>query len=49
MGKPKDLLSVVVEGGADAVSMADILHYDRFKIEEIREFAKNNGLEVRDF
>ena len=49
MGKPKDLVSVVVDGGADAVSMADILHYDRFKIEEIREFAKNNGLEVRDF
>jgi cyclase len=49
MGKPKDLVSVVVEGRADAVSMADILHYERFKIGEIREFAKNNGLEVRDF
>jgi cyclase len=48
MGKPEDLLEVVNEGGADAVAMADILHYKRASLLEIRETAKNAGIEVRD-
>lgn len=49
MGKPEDLLSVVNEGGADAVAMADILHYKRAKIGDIRALAHNSGLGVRDY
>ena len=48
MGKPGDLVDVVREAGADAVAMADILHYKRATIGDIRTVAKNEGLSVRD-
>ncbi len=47
MGKPEDLLEVVREGGADAVAMADILHYKRAEIGDIRTVAEAAGLDVR--
>jgi cyclase len=49
MGKPEDLLSVVNEGYADAVAMADILHYKRAEVAEIRALAENAGLGVRRY
>ncbi len=49
MGKPEDLLDVVRVGGADAVAMADILHYGRAGIGDIRAFTKASGLPVRDY
>ncbi len=49
MGKPEDLLEVVLEGGADAVAMADILHYKRAEISEIRAAAAAAGLRVRNY
>lgn len=49
MGKPEDLLEVVREGGADAVAMADILHYNRAEIGEIRAVAEVAGLGVRRY
>ena len=49
MGKPEDLLDVVREGGADAVAMADILHYNRAEIGEIRAVTKAAGLGVRHY
>jgi cyclase len=49
MGKPEDLLDVVRLGGANAVAMADILHYDRFTVAEIRAFAMTSGLAVRGY
>lgn len=49
MGKPEDLLAVVNEGGADAVAMADILHYKRAEIGGIRAIAENAGLGVRRY
>lgn len=47
MGKPEDLVTVVRDGGADAVAMADILHYKRAEISDIRAVAENAGLGVR--
>jgi len=49
MGKSEDLLAVVYEGGADAVAMADILHYKRADIGDIRATAENAGLGVRRY
>jgi imidazole glycerol-phosphate synthase subunit HisF len=49
MGKPEHLLTVVKEGGADAVAMADILHYNRAEMGTIRAVAEKNGLEVRHY
>ena len=49
MGKSEDLLSVVNEGGADAVAMADILHYKRAEIGDIRAVAVTAGLGVRRY
>lgn len=44
-----DCVSAVNEGGADAVAMADILHYKRASVGEIRDHAKSTGLNVRHY
>ena len=49
MGKPDDLLAVVIDGGATAVAMADILHYKRANFGEIRDVAEKAGLGVRRY
>jgi cyclase len=49
MGKPEDLVDVVREGGADAVAMADILHYKRSEVGIIRAVAMAEGLGVRNY
>ncbi len=46
MGKPDDLVGAV-NAGADAIAMADILHYGRSSVSDIRNTAKNAGIEVR--
>lgn len=38
-----------VGAGADAVAMADILHYRRMTLDEIRRAAINSGIPVRNF
>ncbi len=47
MGKPEDLVAAVHEGKADAVSMADILHYKRATLADIRAVAKAADIDVR--
>lgn len=49
MGAPEDLLAVVSEGHADAVAMADILHYHRSTIGEVRTVAQSAGFGVRPY
>lgn len=49
MGKPEDILAVTQDGGADAVAMADVLHYRRHEIGEIRLHAQRHGLNVRQY
>lgn len=49
MGKPEDMVDAVQKGGADAVAMADILHYNRATVGDIRRVAKLAGLDVRNY
>ena len=49
MGSLEDLFSVVDQGGADGVAMADILHYGRAEIASIRAFAESKGIGVRRY
>jgi imidazole glycerol-phosphate synthase subunit HisF len=49
MGSPNDILAAVLEGGADAVSMASVLHYNKNDLSEIRKVASKNKIEVREF
>jgi cyclase len=49
MGTPQDLVEVVLQGEADAVAMADILHYRRAAIGDIRVVAQAAGLHVRTY
>jgi cyclase len=49
MGSPEHMVDVVKTGGADAVAMADMLHYRRAIIGEIRAAARNAGLHVRKY
>ena len=47
MGQAQDLIDVVQHGKADAVAMADVLHYRRMEIKDIREAALDVPLHVR--
>lgn len=49
MGRVEDVRDVVLNGGADAVAMADILHYNRVSIGDIRDQARGAGIEVRNY
>lgn len=49
MGETGDVVGVVTEGGADAVAMADILHYKRATIGDVRDVALRAGLNVRHY
>lgn len=48
MGRVEHVASAVLEGAADAVAMADILHYGRATVGEIRASARAAGLNVRN-
>lgn len=47
MGRLDDVATVVREGAADAVAMADMLHYGHTSVGEIRSAARAAGLNVR--
>jgi imidazole glycerol-phosphate synthase subunit HisF len=49
MGKSEDTIDAVLEGKADAIAMADILHYGRATIGDIRNVAISANIEVRRF
>ncbi len=49
MGTAEHMFEVVETGGADAVAIADMLHYGRATIGEIRAAARNAGLHVRKY
>lgn len=49
MGVPEHLVRAVLEAEADAVAMADILHYKRASIGDIRRVARAAGIHVRSF
>lgn len=49
MGRPEDAVDAVVKGGADAVAMADILHYNRASLGKIREICRCAELNVREY
>jgi imidazole glycerol-phosphate synthase subunit HisF len=48
MGKVGDLEQVVNRGAADAVAMADVLHYRRMSLGDIRKAAQDMGLATRN-
>lgn len=47
MGEPAHAIQAVTEGGVDAVAMADVLHYERFEVGDIRKALRGAGIEVR--
>jgi cyclase len=49
MGVPAHMVEAVQRGEADAVAMADILHFNRATVGEIRRVARYAGLHVRRF
>ena len=49
MGKLDDIDSVVKEGGADAVAMAHLLHYEHQHIDSVRNHCIEKGIPVRQY
>lgn len=47
MGEPAHMIHAVQAGGADAIAMADILHYRRMDLPAVRKAALEAGLAVR--
>ena len=43
------MVDAVLDGEADAVAMADILHYNRATVDDIRRAAISANIEVRNF
>jgi len=48
MGSVEDLVAAVQSGHADAVAMADVLHYDRMTVAEIRDRALAANMNIRE-
>lgn len=49
MGRPEDAIDAVITGGADAIAMADILHYGRATIRDVRNVCRSAGVQVRSY
>jgi len=49
MGKYQDLYNAVYSADADAIAMADILHYNRLNFDEIRKKSTTSGIIVRNY
>ena len=49
MGSVADVVDAVQNGCADAIAMADILHYGRATVADIRRSAQEAGIDVRDY
>lgn len=48
MGNPKDFSKVVIEGHADAVAVASLLHYGQYNVAKLKEQAVWDGINVRE-
>ena len=48
MGNSEHFRAVVQEAGASAVAMADVLHYNRLSVADIRNGAREAGIDVRE-
>lgn len=46
-GKPQDLVDAVIEGKADAVLLASLVHDGVYRIKELKEHMASQGLEIR--
>ena len=46
-GKLEDFYEVLAEGGADAVLAASVFHYKTFTIQQVKEYLRDRGIEVR--
>jgi cyclase len=49
MGSLQHFVECVNMGGASAVAIADVLHYSRLNIKEIRKYAKQKNINVRTY
>lgn len=47
MGKVEDMSDVIKQGKADAIAMADVLHYNRLSLPDIRKYALSEKMHVR--
>ncbi len=49
LGKPDDVVPAVIDGGVDAVAIADFLHHKRGTMDQVRRAAVQAGLPVREY
>ena len=48
MGSPNDAVAAIRSSDVDAIAMADVLHYKRFSLAQIRDAVAKDGIRVRN-
>lgn len=48
MGQLKHAVDAIKIGNADAIAIADVLHYNRFSLKEIKSYMSANGIGMRE-
>ena len=46
-GKPEHLAEVLTEGKADAALVASMVHYDDYRVSELKQYLHEQGLKIR--
>ena len=46
-GKPEHLYEVLTEGQADAALVASMVHYNEYKVSELKQYLNDRGVKVR--
>lgn len=46
-GSLEDILDVLTEGKADAALIASLFHYETYTVQDVKDFLKKNGVDVR--
>ena len=46
-GTPQHLVEAVIEGRADAVLLASMLHYGEYTVAQLKDYLAENGVAVR--
>lgn len=49
IGSPEHFIDAVKEGGADGVAIADMFHYKKYSISQVRKFAIKEKLNIREY
>lgn len=48
MGNLNNAKDVIIESNADAIAIANVLHYNKYSVKEVRDYLLNNNINLRE-